>query len=162
MLHVLFIYARLASDIRHIPSTVHSQQPTQIVQPILTRIARLRAHPTLEQLPHADQALIQFFAFVQRDAPPSDGFSLFLLKFIRLFLPHSLSTFECDIVKVIINCFPRGRSCGRYSQPHPVRNTYRMALTISRRSWVAGRPPGSGLGIYGSMIAHSSSVKSLR
>ena len=100
MLHILLTHARLAPNIRHVPPAIHPQHSAQVVQPIFTRIARAGSHPGFEQLPHADQALIQFFALVQRNTPPSDDFSLFLLKFIRLFLPRLRSTLECDIVKI--------------------------------------------------------------
>ena len=103
MLHILFTHTRLTSNIRHVPSAIHPQHSAQVVQPILTRIAGLGSHPGFEQLPYPDQALFQLFALVQRDTPPGDDFSLFLLKFIRLFLPHLRSTLECDIVKLLKN-----------------------------------------------------------
>jgi hypothetical protein len=104
MLHILFAHARLASDLGHIPLAIHSQQSTQIVQTIFTRIAGGGAHPSPEQLPHSDQSLFHFFDFVQWNTPPGDSFPLFLLKFIRLFLPHSRSILECDIVELFTLC----------------------------------------------------------
>jgi hypothetical protein len=54
-----------------------------------------------------------------------------------------------------------GRSCGSNLQEHPVLSRYRMALTISRRGYLAGRPPFLGAGIRGSSFAHSASVRSV-
>jgi hypothetical protein len=102
MLHILFAYTRLASDLGHVPLAIHAQQSTQIVQAIFARIAGGSAHPPLEQLPHSHQSLFQLFGFVQWDTPPGNSFPLFLLKFIQLFLPHSRSSLECDIVELDI------------------------------------------------------------
>ncbi|ANS31089.1 hypothetical protein R1CP_32330 [Rhodococcus opacus] len=49
------------------------------------------------------------------------------------------------------------RSC-RHEQP--VRLTWRIASTIRRRSWIAGRPPGSAAGTIGAINSHWASVRS--
>ena len=54
-----------------------------------------------------------------------------------------------------------GRSLGSIRQAHPLRRTYRMPLTISRRSTVRGRPPGLAAGSNGDRASHCSSVRSL-
>jgi len=54
-----------------------------------------------------------------------------------------------------------GRSCGNSRHAQPVRSTYRMPLSTSRRSNFAGAPPCLGFGISGPMIFHCSSVTSL-
>ena len=54
-----------------------------------------------------------------------------------------------------------GRSCGSSLQEQPVLSRYRMALTISRRGYLAGRPPFFGAGIRGSSLTHSASVRSV-
>src|SRR5882757_1509766 len=63
-----------------------------------------------------------------------------------------------------------GKSCGRYSQAHPVRLTYRIAFTISRNSctgWLPLLTLRSRRGVRqadssGSITAHSPSDRSLR
>ena len=54
-----------------------------------------------------------------------------------------------------------GRSCGNARHWQPVRLTYSRALTISRRSYLAGRPPGLGAGMKRWTWAHSAWVRSL-
>ena len=54
-----------------------------------------------------------------------------------------------------------GRSFGSIRQEHPLRRTYRMPFTISRRSTERGRPPLLAGGSRGARISHCSSVRSL-
>jgi hypothetical protein len=55
-----------------------------------------------------------------------------------------------------------GYSPGRYRQAHPARTTYKIASTITRREWTAGRPrlPANGAGTSGAITAHWRSVRS--
>src|SRR5512135_99179 len=53
-----------------------------------------------------------------------------------------------------------GKSWGSARHWEPVRVTYSRPLTISRRSYLAGRPPGLGLGTKSSITDHWSSVRS--
>jgi len=52
-----------------------------------------------------------------------------------------------------------GKSCGSCRHEQPVRFRYKIASTIRRRGWIAGRPPGL-TGTIGSIQAHWASVKS--
>ena len=54
-----------------------------------------------------------------------------------------------------------GRSCGMARHVQPLRRTYRMPLTTSRRSTVRGLPPVLAAGSSGASIFHCSSVRSL-
>ena len=54
-----------------------------------------------------------------------------------------------------------GRSCGMARHAQPLRRTYRMPLTTSRRSTVRGLPPVLPAGSSGASIFHCSSVRSL-
>ena len=54
-----------------------------------------------------------------------------------------------------------GKSCGIIRQEQPLRSTYRMALSISRRSTLRGLPPGLASGSSGDRSSHCSSVRSL-
>ena len=54
-----------------------------------------------------------------------------------------------------------GRSCGTRRQAQPLRSTYRMPCTTSRRSTVRGRPPGLAAGSRGAHRAHWASLRSL-
>ena len=54
-----------------------------------------------------------------------------------------------------------GKSCGKARHWQPVRLTYSKALTISRRSYLAGRPPGLGAGMKRWTWAHSDRLRSL-
>ena len=54
-----------------------------------------------------------------------------------------------------------GKSWGAIRQGQPVRSTYRMPLTTSRRFTLCGRPPGLAGGSNGNRISHCSSVRSL-
>ena len=54
-----------------------------------------------------------------------------------------------------------GRSCGSIRHGHPLRSTYKMPLSTSRRSTVRGRPPGLAAGSRGARTSHCSSVRSL-
>jgi len=47
-----------------------------------------------------------------------------------------------------------GKSVGRCRQEHPVRTTYKIASTISRRGCFSGRPPDLGAGNNGSTSSH--------
>ncbi len=51
-----------------------------------------------------------------------------------------------------------GRSVGSDRHAPPVRATDRMPSTMSRRSYLAGRPPGRGGGTSRAMFAHGASV----
>ena len=62
--------------------------------------------------------------------------------------------------KYLYTVCQEGRSCGSIRQAHPVRSTYRLALTTSRRSTVRGLPPGLAGGSNGSKASHWSSVRS--
>src|SRR5512144_829343 len=53
-----------------------------------------------------------------------------------------------------------GNSRGRSRQAQPVRTTYRIALTISRRGCFSRRPAAAGGGNSGSISCHCSSVRS--
>jgi len=55
----------------------------------------------------------------------------------------------------------RGKSCGRARHWQPVQATYTKALTISRRSYLAGRPPGLGAGMKRWTWAQCRSLRSL-
>ena len=52
-----------------------------------------------------------------------------------------------------------GKSCGSWRHEQPVRFRYKIASTIRRRGWVAGRPPGRGSTI-GAISSHCASVRS--
>ena len=52
-----------------------------------------------------------------------------------------------------------GKSCGSWRHEQPVRFRYKIASTIERRGWVAGRPPGRGSTI-GAINSHCASVRS--
>jgi hypothetical protein len=54
-----------------------------------------------------------------------------------------------------------GRSWGSARHWQPVLEMYSKALTISRRSYLAGRPPGSGAGMNRQTWAYSAWVRSL-
>jgi site-specific DNA recombinase len=54
-----------------------------------------------------------------------------------------------------------GKSCGKARHWQPVRSMYKRALTISRRSYLAGRPPDLGAGMKRSICDHSRVVRSL-
>ena len=54
-----------------------------------------------------------------------------------------------------------GRSCGRRRKAQPLRHTYNMPCSTSRRSTDRGRPPGLVAGNRGASSAHWASVKSL-
>ncbi len=54
-----------------------------------------------------------------------------------------------------------GKSISKARHWHPVRSTYRIALITSRMSTLRGRPPDNALGISGSKMAHSCSLRSL-
>ena len=54
-----------------------------------------------------------------------------------------------------------GRSCGKLRHVQPLRARYNTALTISRRSYLAGRPPCFGSGSQGAILRHWASVMSL-
>ena len=51
-----------------------------------------------------------------------------------------------------------GKSCGSWRHEQPVRFRYKIASTIRRRGWVAGRPPGRGSTI-GAISSHCASVR---
>ena len=51
-----------------------------------------------------------------------------------------------------------GKSCGSWRHEQPVRFRYKIASTIRRRRWVAGRPPGRGLTI-GAINSQYASVR---
>src|SRR5436190_16609776 len=56
-----------------------------------------------------------------------------------------------------------GKSTGSCRQAHPVRTTYKIASTMSRRGCFSGRPPRVWLvraGSNGSTTGHSASVRS--
>ena len=53
-----------------------------------------------------------------------------------------------------------GKSFGSCRQLQPVRTTLRIALTISRRGWVSGLPPGRGAASSGATSSHCASVRS--
>jgi hypothetical protein len=54
----------------------------------------------------------------------------------------------------------RGKSNGNCRQAQPVRTTYKMASTMSRRGCFSGLPPVFGAGSSGSTSAHWASVRS--
>ena len=53
-----------------------------------------------------------------------------------------------------------GKSCGIIRHEQPPRAMYKRPLTISRRSYLAGRPPGFGAGMNRETWAHSELVRS--
>ena len=63
--------------------------------------------------------------------------------------------------KYLYRVCPGGRSCGTRRQAQPLRSTYRMPCTTSRRSTVRGRPPGLAAGSRGAHRAHWASLRSL-
>ena len=52
-----------------------------------------------------------------------------------------------------------GKSCGSWRHEQPIRLRFKIASTIRRRGWVAGRPPGRGSTI-GAISSHCASVRS--
>jgi hypothetical protein len=54
-----------------------------------------------------------------------------------------------------------GRSWGIIRQGQPLRSTYKMAFTTSRKSTVRGRPPHLAAGSRGASSSHWASVRSL-
>jgi site-specific DNA recombinase len=69
------------------------------------------------------------------------------------------SFFQCMKYQYVIR--QGGRSWGMARHWQPVRTTYSRALTISRRSYLAGRPPGLGAGMNRETWAHSGPVRSV-
>lgn len=74
---------------------------------------------------------------------------------IRCHTPWSVS-----LRKYAYTACQGGKSCGRLRQLHPVRPTYKMALSISRSGYLRGRPVRCW-GNNGAICSHSLSLRSL-
>ena len=66
---------------------------------------------------------------------------------------------QAEVVKHdAIGAASRAANCARVQ---PLRATYKMALTTSRRGYLAGRPPGFGSGTQGPILRHWASDRSV-